>query len=312
MFQRRFSSFSKSVQNFLRERDVSNIGTHIKDDDMNSQCTHDGTTVLMMVCTYSHAYNPLRYSYYIPHAVEKVKWLLSKGADVNIKNHYGCTALMWAAGYSKPVKIYKGKRFMEKFESYNIHPVEQKINHKLSLMIVHYFNKDNYKCKSSEKIVEILLKAGADPNKQNHFGDTALMYAARNSSPERGESSERTVEILLKAGADPNKQNHFGDTALIHAARASSPERGYSSERTVEILLQARADTNKSTVSGWTALIYAACYSSPEIGYSSEKTVKILLGSGADPNKRSIGGTYALALTLADTPSVKQLIQKYL
>jgi len=212
MFQIRFSSFPCGVQDFLREREVSNIGTHIKDVDVNSTCTYDNTTVLTMVCMYSHAYNPLRYSYYIPHAVEKIKWLLLKGADPN-KQDDGWTALMCAACFSKPTYGSKGKRFMEKFKSYNIHPIEQKINHKLSLMIVTYLDKDNYiGCKSSEKIVKILLKGGADPNKQNEDGWTALMMATHRS-PET--SSERTVEILLGGGADPNKQTNDGLTVLM-------------------------------------------------------------------------------------------------
>jgi len=272
MFERRFSSFSKSVQDFLRERKVSNIGTHIKDDDVNSRCTYDDSTILMMVCAYSHAYNPLQYSYRVPHAVEKIKWLLSKGADPNIQNDYGITALMIAAEYSKPVKIFKGKCFMEKIEKYKIHPVEQKINHKLSLMIVNYLNKDSFiEYKSSEKIAKILLtEGGADPNKQKD-GWTALMMAARQSSPERGTSSEKTVEILLKYKADPNKQQ---------------------------------------TVGGWTALMLAAHNSSPERGFSSEKTIEMLLKYKADPNKQTIHGN--TALDIANTPSVKQLIQKYL
>jgi ankyrin repeat protein len=58
------------------------------------------------------------------------------------------------------------------------------------------------------------LATGADPNKQNDAGWTALMYAAMNSSPERGESSERTVEILLTVGgADPKMINNRGETA---------------------------------------------------------------------------------------------------
>jgi len=309
MFQNRFSSFPCGVQDFLREREAPNIGTHIK--DVNSKCTFDNITVLMMVCMYSHAYNPLRYSYYIPCAVEKVKWLLSKGVDPNIQDDDGYTALMLAARYSKPVKIFKGKCFMKKFEKYNIHPIEQRINHKLSLMIVNYFNKDkNIRYDSSEKIVKILLEAGADPNKQNKYGWTALMMAACHSSPERGISSERTVEMLLTSGADPNKQTEGGWTALILAARDSSPERGESSERTVEILLGAGADPNKQKEDGGTALMIAALYSSPERGTSSENAVKILLEYKADPNKRNDNGF--TALNRASTPSVKQLIQKYL
>jgi len=307
MFQNRLSSFTCGVQDFLREREVSNIGTHIKDDDVNSTCTYDGKTVLMMVCMYSHTYNPLQYSYYIPHAVEKIKWLLTEGgADPNKQNRDGSTALMMAACYSKHVKIFKGKYFMEKFEKYKIRPVEQKINRNLSLMIVNYLDKDScIGCKSSEKIVKILLDSGADPNKQSKAGQTALMLAAHNSSPERGTSSEKTVKILLKAGADPNKQDtECGSTALMMAAGDSSSERGTSSEKTVKILLKAGADPNKQdTVCGWTALMYAARYSSPERGTSSEKTVEILLEAGADPNKQNRYGVTALMMAARDSSS---------
>jgi len=303
-FQNRFSSFSKSVQDFLRKREVSNIGTHIKDVDMNSKCTYDSTTVLMMVCAYSHVYDPLRYSYHIPHAVKKVKWLLSKGADPNMQDEQGWTALMYAAKYSKHVKIYKGKCFMEKIEEYKIRPVEQKINRNLSLMIVNYFDKESYIWyKSSEKIVKILLTKGrADPNVQDKFGLTALMWSASNSSPERGSSSEKTVKILLKGGADPNKQNRYGTNVLIIAALNSSPERGRSSERTVVILLKGGADPNRQNRYGWTALMHAVHNSSPERGVISERTIKLLLDNGADPNKQDKDGR--TALMYAYTPSV--------
>jgi len=269
-FQNRLSSFPKSVQDFLRESDVSNIGTHIEDVDVNSTCTYDSSTVIMMVCMYSHVYDPLRYSYHIPCAVEKVEWLLSKGADPNIQDTVGgWTALMWVARYSSSPE--RGD--------------------------------------SSEKIVKILLEGGADPNIQDTVcGWTALMMAARNSSPKRGRSSEKTVKILLEGGADPNKQDENGYTALMLAAYNSSPERGESSERTVEILLGGGADPDKQDIDGYTALMLAVCNSSPEGGTSSEKTVEILLKAGADPDKQTIHGN--TALTLADIPSVKQLIQK--
>jgi len=37
-------------------------------------------------------------------------------------------------------------------------------------------------------MIKILLEAGADPNKQDNDGCTALMFAANNSSPKRGNS----------------------------------------------------------------------------------------------------------------------------
>jgi len=212
MFQRQFLSFPESVQDFLREREVSNIDTHIKDVDVNSTCTYDDTTVLMMVCMYSHAYDPLRYSYYIPCAVEKLKWLLSKGADPNIQNDDGWTALMWASNFSKPVKIFRGKCFMEKIEKYKIHPIKQGLNRYISLMIVAYLDKNDIFFKSSEKIVKILLEGGANPNIQNNGGYTALSYAILYSSRD---SSKKTVEILLKGGANPNIQDGGRMTAVM-------------------------------------------------------------------------------------------------
>ena len=45
--------------------------------------------------------------------------------------------------------------------------------------------------------VEVLLKAGANPNDKNNEGNTPLHYAAyMNASV--------TAEVLLKAGANPN------------------------------------------------------------------------------------------------------------
>jgi ankyrin repeat protein len=67
------------------------------------------------------------------------------------------------------------------------------------------------------EILELLLKAGADPNvtvsnpDEDVRGETALMYAT--DLPEK----IQIVELLLKHGADPNVANSKGETALCHA-----------------------------------------------------------------------------------------------
>ena len=67
------------------------------------------------------------------------------------------------------------------------------------------------------EILELLLKAGADPNvtvsnpDENVRGETALMYAT--DLPEK----IQIVELLLKHGADPNVANSKGETALYLA-----------------------------------------------------------------------------------------------
>ena len=78
------------------------------------------------------------------------------------------------------------------------------------------------------EIVKLLLNAGADIDKQDNHGDTALIYAAIKNNIE-------IVKLLLNSGADIDKQNNNGDTALIYAAYRNNLE-------IVEILLDYGAD----------------------------------------------------------------------
>ena len=55
-----------------------------------------------------------------------------------------------------------------------------------------------------------LLEKGADVNKQNKLGETALMYAIHNNHVD-------SALLLLNKGADVNKQNELGETALMLA-----------------------------------------------------------------------------------------------
>jgi ankyrin repeat protein len=47
------------------------------------------------------------------------------------------------------------------------------------------------------RLVRLLLELGADVNQTNHFGKTALMYAAQFNLP-------KTANLLLSFGANPN------------------------------------------------------------------------------------------------------------
>jgi thioredoxin-related protein len=60
--------------------------------------------------------------------------------------------------------------------------------------------------------VELLLAAGADPDRTNRFGEGALHVAAK--------SDTAILAILLAAGADPNARDAGGVTPLMLAARA--------------------------------------------------------------------------------------------
>ncbi len=66
--------------------------------------------------------------------------------------------------------------------------------------------------RSRPKIVDLLLKHGADPDQTSRLGEPALIVAIR--SKER-----RIVQRLLRAGADPNAPSPRGDRPLMEAAR---------------------------------------------------------------------------------------------
>ncbi len=110
-----------------------------------------------------------------------------------------------------------------------------------------------------------LLKKGADPNIQNEYGNTALIWASCNDHIEM-------VRLLLEAGADPNIQNEYGKTALIWASCKGHIE-------IVRLLLEAGADPNFQNESGRTALMSASTYGHTEI-------VWLLLEAWADPYLR--------------------------
>ena len=67
-----------------------------------------------------------------------------------------------------------------------------------------------------ERVVELLLRHGAEINLQDSNGGTALMLAARNGH-------ERVVELLIRRGAEINLQNSDGGTALMIAAFFNHP-----------------------------------------------------------------------------------------
>jgi ankyrin repeat protein len=90
------------------------------------------------------------------------------------------------------------------------------------------------------EVVKALLAIGADVNKRDKWGMTALQYAAN-----RGRSA--VAELLLAASADANARDGDGKTALYMAAEMDH-------KGVMEILLAAHADTRVHTKDGDTAL----------------------------------------------------------
>ena len=102
-----------------------------------------------------------------------------------------------------------------------------------------------------------LVKNGADVNKGDEIGMTALMSACRYNYID-------IAELLLENGADVNKGDEIGNTALIWAIFSHNVE-------IVQLLLeQDGIQVNKQDNYGYTPLIYACMW-------DQDKIVKLLL-----------------------------------
>ena len=123
-------------------------------------------------------------------------------------------------------------------------------------------------------IVDLLLKAGADPNLQLKDGLTPLYMASQLGYTD-------IVRLLIQANANTNLQLVSDDSSALHIAI----QRGHSD--VVRVLLQANANPNCQTRKGSTALSLA-CH----IGDSA--IVDMLLRAHADPNIPSDGNVTPL------------------
>jgi ankyrin repeat protein len=132
----------------------------------------------------------------------------------------------------------------------------------------------------AERIVEILLSAGADVNASDKYGATALYQAALNGKPS-------IVTRLIAARARVNAiRSDMGNTALF----AATPD-------TVPLLLAAGADPFVIDAFGQTALFHA-----------HPDSIPLLLAAGIDPTVVSKNGFTALHVARFQRASVERLL----
>jgi hypothetical protein len=135
------------------------------------------------------------------------------------------------------------------------------------------------------RTTELLLAAGADVNKKDSDGETALSSAALFAFTLPPETERRLVEMLIGAGADVNAANERKFTPLMQWAMSGGAE-------AIRLLLDAGADVNARDRGGSTALMMAL--SNPR--RDSLQTVEMLIERGADVHVRDETGMTLLHL----------------
>jgi quinoprotein dehydrogenase-associated probable ABC transporter substrate-binding protein len=111
--------------------------------------------------------------------------------------------------------------------------------------------------------IKFLLTKGADLNKRDSQGYTALQSAARQRKP-------KLIADLIALKADADATDTDGYTALHHAVLRNSPE-------AIKALIEGGADANKMTSNGYTPLALA-------ILEDHYKSAAALVEAGADVN----------------------------
>jgi ankyrin repeat protein len=206
-----------------------------------------------------------------------VRSLLKLHADVNVAQPDGTTALHWAARWddvAMATELIRAGANVRTANRFGATP--------LSLASTN----------GSAAMIEELLKAGENPNAVvSDMSDTALMLAARTGKPD-------ALRVLLDHGADPNKTNSEGQTALMWAVAEKNAaaaktliERGANvNAQTHKLPPPSMFQTIFSApfpAGGMTALLYAARQNDLE-------SARILIEAGADVKENAADGSSPL------------------
>jgi ankyrin repeat protein len=259
----------------VRNNDLAALRSLVKTADVNTKDQRESTPLM-----FAAAYGSL----------DAMQLLLSAGADVNAKNAFDATALLWCAGDLAKVRL-----LVEKGANVNARSKQGR-----TPLIIAAAQDGN------AETVKLLIEKGADVSARTQDENSALHVAAEANDTE-------SVRLLLAKGADINAKNRFGDTALMYAAALGNIE-------SMKLLLAKGADVNvvdaaeggrvkngPIALGSFTALHLAALTGGAD-------AVKLLLQAGAHVNLQDVRGMTPLMLAIGtdrpDMAAIRLLLEK--
>ena len=259
----------------IRNNDLASLRALLKTTGVNLKDQRESTPLM-----YAAAHGSL----------EAMKLLIAAGADVNAKNAFSATALLWCAN-----DIAKVRLLVEKGADVNVHSKQG-----MTPLVVAASDD------GSTEVVKLLIEKGAHPSEPGFLGITPLDAAT-------AANDTATVKLLLQKGVDVNIKDGRGDTPLVNAA-------GYGNVEVVKLLLARGADVNvvdssegvtvkngPIALGNFTPLLFAATYAGPE-------AIQLLLDAGAKVNVQDVRGMTPLMLAVtsdrADAAVVRLLLSK--
>ena len=199
-----------------------------------------------------------------------VKFLISRGADVNATDKQEKTVLMRAVEHGAQKEVVK---------SLIDNGADVDAADKSGRTVLMYAARN----RASKEVLELLIENGASVNAVNAHGTTVLDYAIAN------EASKEVVEFLIKKGADVKLMDKKGEITLILAIRGCTP----ISKDVLELLINNGVDVNLVDEDGTTVLMHAAA------SRVSKEVIELLIANGADVNAKNKRGVTALMLAAA-------------
>lgn len=191
-------------------------------------------------------------------------------ADIDVLNDNGCTTFLNAALYNNSRSV------LEKMINAGANINADCMEGKTALMFLSAQADENHIPALQIEKAKLLLASGAEINRTDAAGNTALMYALANHA------DINYILTLLSADADINAVNNLGETPFWTAVRQNLPP------EIVKLLIEYGADVNKKDRRGETPLWYLLRTGGNEI------LVRTLLRGGADTEVTNAAGDIPL------------------